>query len=115
MEKIIEILSSYSLTNVQWGLVMLCGMLIGLSKTGVSGVGLAVVPILAIIFGSRPSTGLLLPMLIMADVFAVKYYSRHAEWKHVLRLLPWALTGIVIALFVGKISSEKEFRIFTNV
>jgi len=46
--------------------------LIRISKTGLSGAGLALVPFMAGVFGGKPSTGILLPMLIMADIFAVK-------------------------------------------
>jgi len=69
-----------------------------------------VVPILANAFGGRPSVGLLLPILIFADVFAVTWYNRHAQWKHIIRLLPWALAGIVIATLVGKSISDLSFN-----
>jgi uncharacterized membrane protein YfcA len=85
-------------------------MLIGMSKTGLSGVGLMVVPVLAAVFGGRPSVGLLLPILIFADVFAVTWYNRHAEWKHVLRLLPWAFAGILAGAWVGKMISDALFN-----
>lgn len=88
----------------------LCGILIGMAKTGLSGVGLMVVPILANAFGGRPSVGLLLPILIFADIFAVAWYSRHADWKHILRLIPWAFTGVVIATLVGKSISDSTFN-----
>jgi len=81
-----------------------------MSKTGISGVGLMVVPILANAFGGRPSVGLLLPILIFADVFAVTWYHRHAHWKHILRLLPWAFAGIVTAALVGKNISDQSFN-----
>jgi len=91
-------------------LLAICGLLIGMSKTGLSGVGLMVVPILANAFGGRPSVGLLLPILIFADVFAVTWYNRHAQWKHIFRLLPWALVGIVVATLVGKSISDLTFN-----
>ncbi|MDF1573709.1 MAG: sulfite exporter TauE/SafE family protein [Bacteroidales bacterium] len=81
-----------------------------MSKTGLSGVGLMVVPILANAFGGRPSVGLLLPILIFADVFAVTWYNRHARWKHILRLLPWALAGILLATLIGKSISDLTFN-----
>jgi uncharacterized membrane protein YfcA len=91
-------------------LLALSGLLIGMSKTGLSGVGLMVVPILANAFGGRPSVGLLLPILIFADVFAVTWYNRHAQWKHIIRLLPWAFAGIVVATLVGKSISDQTFN-----
>ena len=104
------ILQSYDLTTVQWTLILICAILVGMAKTGISGVGLMVVPILASVFGGRPSVGLLLPILILADIFAVSWYSRHADWKHILRLLPWTLIGIIAAVLVGKMISDITFN-----
>ncbi len=81
-----------------------------MAKTGISGVGLMVVPLLANAFGGRPSVGLLLPILIFADIFAVIWYHRHAQWKHILRLLPWAFAGIIAATLVGKNISDQSFN-----
>lgn len=69
-----------------------------------------VVPTLAIIFGGKESTGVLLPMLMMADIFGVGYYHRHAEWKYLWKLLPWAFVGIGIALWVGEVVSDIWFK-----
>lgn len=107
---IASFLQSYELTTLQWVLLALSGLLIGMAKTGLSGVGMMVVPILANAFGGRPSVGLLLPILIFADVFAVTWYNRHADWKHILRLLPWAFAGIVVATVVGKSISDQSFN-----
>ena len=95
---------------MQWVLLGISGLLIGMSKTGISGVGLMVVPLLANAFGGRPSVGLLLPILIFADIFAVAWYNRHAQWKHILRLLPWAFAGIILATLVGKSISDQTFN-----
>jgi uncharacterized membrane protein YfcA len=100
----------YNLSAFQWMLMILCGMIIGMSKTGISGAGLIAVPVLASIFGGRTSVGIVLPMLVIADIFAVKFYNRHAEWKYILKLLPWTIAGIIIALFVGKSIDDKQFR-----
>jgi uncharacterized membrane protein YfcA len=105
-----DLIASYDLTSIQWVLLGVSGLLIGMSKTGISGVGLMVVPILANAFGGRPSVGLLLPILIFADIFAVTWYNRHAEWKHILRLIPWAFAGILLATFIGKNLSDITFN-----
>ncbi len=103
-------LASYDLSTSQWVLLCLSGLLIGMSKTGISGVGLMVVPILANAFGGRVSVGLLLPILVFADVFAVTWYNRHAQWKHILKLIPWALAGILAATLLGKNLSDTSFN-----
>ncbi len=104
-----------ALTAAEWFLAMLCGVLIGISKTGISGAGIAVVPIFALLFGGKPSTGLLLPMLIVADIFAVSYYNRHASWKYIIRLMPWAIAGILIALFTGNRVSSATFKVIIGI
>jgi uncharacterized membrane protein YfcA len=97
-------------TLIQWILLFFCAMLIGMSKVGVPGVSLIVVPTLAIIFGGKASTGILLPILLMADWFGVGYYHRHARWRYLVKLFPWALAGIGIALWVGRVINDAWFK-----
>mgnify|MGYP000542527424 CR=1 FL=1 len=103
-------LHAFDFSILQWILLAACAMLVGMSKVGVPGVSMLVVPTLAIIFGGKASTGILLPMLMMADIFGVSYYHRHAEWKYLWKLLPWAFTGIGIALWVGEVVNDEWFK-----
>ena len=98
------------LTTSMWLLAILCAFMIGMAKTGLNALGTLVVPLMAFIFGGLPSSGLVLPMLIMAGVFGVAWYHRSAGWKTILRLLPWALLGILAGLAVGKHISASQFR-----
>jgi uncharacterized membrane protein YfcA len=83
----------------QW-LVMMCGAaFIGLSKTGIPGVGIFAVALFTMVYPAREATGLVLPLLILADIVAVKSYHRHAVWPHLWRMFPWAASGIVIGYF----------------
>ncbi|HEY3388502.1 MAG TPA: sulfite exporter TauE/SafE family protein [Prolixibacteraceae bacterium] len=102
--------TSFSLSSFDWMLIVICAILIGMSKTGVPGVSMIVVPTLALIFGGKQSTGVLLPILIFADVFAVIYYHRHAQWKHLVRALPWAFGGLFIALWIGNLVNDEQFK-----
>lgn len=86
-------------------------LLLGMAKAGLSGFGLAVIPVMALIFGAKESTGVILPMLITGDIIAVIYYRRHAEWKYITKILPWVAAGIIIALIIGDIIDDKLFRI----
>jgi len=76
--------------------------LIGFSKTGIPGLGMLFVPVMASLFGAKPSVGLVTPMLITGDVFAVAYYHRHALWKHLWGLFPFVLAGMIPAFFFLK-------------
>ncbi len=111
----IEILQSFNLTLIEWIIVAFCAIGIGFTKTGISGSGLLIVAILASIFQAKPSVGLILPMLCIADIFAIRYYHHHADWSKLWQLLPWALIGIALGLFIGNIISDTEFRIVLAV
>ena len=87
--------ASFNLDMTQWTILCLCAVLVGITKTGVPGIGILAVPLLAISFPAKESTGILLPMLAFADIFAVCYYHRHAQWNHIVKLLPPAFIGIV--------------------
>jgi uncharacterized protein len=100
-----------ALTPVFFALFLLLAILLGMAKAGLSGFGLAVVPVMALIFGAKESTGVILPMLITADIMAVIYYRQHAVWKYIIRILPWVAAGIIIALFIGNLINNKQFRI----
>lgn len=92
-------------------LFLTVALVLGMAKAGLSGMGLAIVPVMALIFGAKESTGVILPMLITADIMAVIYYRRNAVWKHILRILPWAGAGIIIALITGKMINNNQFRV----
>jgi hypothetical protein len=92
-------------------LFLILAMVSGMAKAGLSGFGLAVVPVMALIFGAKESTGVILPMLITADIMAVIYYRRNAVWKHIIRILPWVAAGIIIALIIGKLINNNQFRV----
>ena len=93
-----------------WMVLFFAATLIGMSKSGIQGISLLAVPLMAMTFGAKPSTGLILPILCFADLFAVLYYRRSAEWKYVFRLLPSALVGFVLALLVDKLIPPDEFK-----
>lgn len=98
------------LTLFQWLIIATTAACIGMSKTGVQGLMLMMVPLMAIAFGAKASTGVILPMLCMADVIAVAYYKRIADWKVVLRLLPTAVLGFFVAIAVDSLIPAHQFR-----
>jgi uncharacterized membrane protein YfcA len=102
-------LSTLSVENLS--IVLFVALLLGMAKTGVHGAGMLSVPLLAIAFGGKVSSGLMLPMLLVADVFGVWYYHRHASFKHLKILFPWAAVGIIAGSVAGSFISEEVFRI----
>lgn len=84
---------------------------IGMSKTGIHGAGMIAVPLLAIVFGGQLSSGILLPILCLADVMGVWYYHRHASWYHLKKLFPWAALGTVLGTVVGEVIDDETFKL----
>jgi uncharacterized protein len=82
-----------------------------MAKTGVHGAGMLSVPLLAIAFGGKPSSGLMLPMLLVADVLGVWYYHRHASLKYLKILFPWAAAGVIAGSFAGSYINDEVFKI----
>ena len=104
-------LFSYHFTYLQFILLLSVALFIGMSKTGVHGAGMLAVPLLANIFGGQLSSGVMLPMLVLADVFGVWYYHRHASWFHLKILFPWSAVGVVMGTVVGNYIDDKIFKI----
>lgn len=82
--------------------------LIGLSKGGLGGtLGSLATPLMALVLPADECLGLILPMLMLADVFAVAFYWRRWKNELVWRMEPWAVAGVIVAmLFVINISAE---------
>ncbi len=102
---------SFSFTPTQLTLFLLVAIFIGMSKTGVHGAGMVAVPLLATVFGGQLSSGIMLPMLCLADVMGVWYYHRHASWDLLKKLFPWAAAGILLGTFVGGWIDDHAFKL----
>ncbi|MGW7255381.1 sulfite exporter TauE/SafE family protein [Streptomyces sp. NPDC054834] len=81
-----------------WGFTALAfaALLVGFSKTAVSGANTVSLAVFAAVLPARASTGVLLPLLIVGDVLAVLTYRRHAHWPTLWRLFPAVAAGVVV-------------------
>lgn len=104
-----------SFTFSQWIISILCALLIGFTKAGIPGIGILIPPLAASIIPARESTGFILPMLIMADIFAIIYWRKHVDKKQLFRLLPWAWAGIAAGAAGMKYISNEQLRIFIGL
>ena len=94
------------ITPLQLGILILCAVMVGFTKTGVPTLGIFVAAIMASVFPARESVGLLTPILITGDIIAILYYRHSVVWKHLWTLLPWVLGGLLIGFWVlGEISN----------
>ena len=88
----------------------LSSFLLGIAKAGVKGIAALIVAGLALAYGAKESTGILMPLLICGDIFAVLYYKRYVKWKYILMLIPWMILGVLLGVVTGNHISEKLFQ-----
>lgn len=105
------ILTTMEISLTSWILATSAAFVIGLSKAGIKGIAVINVTFMALAFGAKESTGMVVPLLILADIFAVIYYNRHTQWNYVFRLLPWMTLGVLIGVYIGKDLPESLFKI----
>ena len=92
----------------QWVLAAVGALAIGVAKTGIGGLGMLAVVIFANLLPAREASGVVLPMLVFADVFAVLAYRRHAQWNFLWKLFPWTALGVVLGYFaMGRINDAQ--------
>ena len=98
------------LTLQGWIVVAICALIGGGAKTGIPGLGILAVPLMALVLPARESTGILLGILILSDLFAVVYHRHNARWPYVLRLLPAALAGIAAGYFGLQAVNDQQLK-----
>ena len=77
-------------------LALFGALCIGLSKSGLAGTATLNVVIMAKIFGAKPSVGIVLPMLIVADLMGFLINRKGGSWKQILPMVPAAVVGVII-------------------
>lgn len=103
------------LSSLQIFYFILAAALVGFTKTSVGGVGILSVLLMAMTFEGKASPGILLPMLIVADIIAVIYYRRHCRWDILIKLAPLTIAGIIIGFFIVDIVPAQIFERFIGV
>lgn len=78
----------------------LVALIIGFSKGGLGGTlgGLAT-PLMAMVMPADQAIGLLLPILMVADVFAVASLWKRWDWRLIILLMPGAVVGVTIGTY----------------
>lgn len=95
-------------------LLMLVALLIGFSKGGLGGpvpVSLTA-PLLSLVMPVQAAIGVTLPLLMIADVFALYFFWQKWDMRYVRLMLPAALIGAVLgALLLSTLSDDALRRI----
>lgn len=100
----------------QWAILALASFMIGVSKTGIAGLGVLGVALAASVLPPRSSVGTMLIVLLAGDLVAVTAYRRDASWQHLWRLFPWAGLGVIAgALALGRFDDAGVRRLIGAV
>lgn len=91
-----DFLVVYSLLD--WVLISLAAFFIGLSKAGLKGLDMLNITLMALVLGSKASTGMVLSLLCFADVMAVRYYHRHVQWNHFWKLSDFYIPTLITTI-----------------
>jgi len=110
LESIFNFAPQYQIEPWHWFLAILAAFLMGVSKSGLKGITVLIVTLLALVFGGKASTGIMMPLLITGDILAVIYYNRHANWGYLFKLLPWMIIGVLFGAYFGKDLPEVIFK-----
>src|SRR5688500_11744844 len=95
----------------QWALAVLAALVVGISKSGIGGLGMLAVVIFTYLMPAKQATGAVLPLLCCGDIVAVIVYRQHAKWQHIRRLFPWTAAGVVLGYFALDIVNERQAQV----
>jgi len=91
-------------------MIALLGFLVGVTKGGFNGVGSLLTPLLSLILPVSSAVGVLLPVLIVGDAFALYTYWDEWDGKLVWRLLPAGLAGALAGTYALTACSPNALR-----
>jgi len=91
----------------------LAAFFIGMAKTGVPGISLPGILLMSFAFPGqeRFSTGAVLPVLIIGDLFAISLYRKKIQWQIISRLFIPTLVGIAGGAWTLAYTSDKDFQV----
>lgn len=103
-----------SFDTSMWILAAFAAMIVGLSKTGVPGIGMLFVAIFANLMPAKEASGFVLPLLIFGDIVAVASYRKHVEWIHLRRLFLWTGAGVVIGALAMRVIDNRQAQLLVG-
>jgi uncharacterized membrane protein YfcA len=96
-------------------IIAILGFMIGFAKGGFNALGALLTPILALVLPVASAVGVLLPMLIVGDVFAVTMYWKEWDLGLVRRMLPAGIVGALAGTFLLSSMSTDGLRIILGI
>jgi hypothetical protein len=106
----LDIFTSIGYSTLEWSGIIIAALLIGISRTAISGLAILAIPLMASLFGGRASTGIILPMLVVADTYAIYHFKNDAQRRTIINILPWAMAGLALGVTIGGYIDDRHFK-----
>ena len=101
-----------NISGMQLLLFCLAGLIIGFAKTSIGSMALIAIAIMASIFPVKESTGIVLTMILFADLVAVSSFRKNVDWKAILKLSPFVFSGSFCGYYILKFINAAVFGKF---
>ncbi|WP_439182160.1 sulfite exporter TauE/SafE family protein [Carboxylicivirga taeanensis] len=107
---ILEFINPLNSDWTTWSITIVSAFFIGVSKAGLKGLSMFVIPLFAHFYGGKASVGIILPCLLAGDLMALRFFHKNANIKLILKLIPPAVVGILVAVVIGTKISDAQFK-----
>lgn len=116
MEKLVAILPAADQHTVYVAIVIaILGFMIGVAKGGFGGLGVLLTPLLATVLPVAIAVGVLLPMLMVGDAFALYMFWKQWDLELVKNMLPAGIVGAITGTFLLSWLSPNLLRIILGI
>lgn len=103
-------MSAAGLSLQGWVLLAVGASCLGFSKTAVNGLSMVSVALFAAVLPVRLSTGTLLLLILVGDVYSVRAFRRHADWRVLKGLTPSVAVGILAGTWFVSAVGDTDLR-----
>ncbi|MCD8350967.1 MAG: sulfite exporter TauE/SafE family protein [Planctomycetaceae bacterium] len=93
---------------VQWAILNFTAFMYGFNKTGIVGSAIICTPLMLLYFTPGQTLGIILPLLVVADIITIILLRQSARWNHIIKAMPWAITGIVVGWLIARYTVGME-------
>lgn len=96
-------------------LASLAALLIGLSKGGLSSMGMLAVPLLSLVMSPMKAAVLLLPIFVVSDMVGVWLYRKNFDRRNLQILVPAGVAGVLAGWLTASVVSDTAVKLLIGL
>jgi uncharacterized membrane protein YfcA len=104
-------MSEWGFSIISWLIFLLAAFLVGFAKTGLPGITVLAVPLMAMILPPRISVGVLLPIFMFADTLSIASYLKYARWRYIFPYILFVVIGVSISSIIIRMMEDSNFGV----